>query len=710
MHRAGPSGALPALLRRLPLPAVLAVLAFLGWVPPAADALYAMSPAIAPGPSARPGRPSVEYILHIPAPATHQVRVEAHIPAQATHGGSLELMMAVWTPGSYLVREYARHVESLQAATEDGTALAAVKVTKNRWRIAVPDTEGGTPVVVRYTLYCHELTVRTNFVDPDFALLNGAATYLVPATPDGPAPGPYRVRVELPDGWQRTATSLDPLLDPAGEPAPHAYQAPDFDTLVDAPIYAGNGHLYDLEVDGVPHQVLAHGESGPWEGEKAVSDMAKIVRAERAFWGELPYQKYLFINLIVEGRGGLEHADSSVLMTSRWKMGTREGYLSWLGLVAHELFHAWNVKRLRPAALVSFDYEQENYTRQLWIAEGFTSYYGDLLVHRAGLSTRKEWLESLSKLIKRLQTTPGRKVQTLEGSSFDAWIKLYRPDEDTINSAVSYYTKGAVVAFLLDAAIRRYTDGQRSLDDALRLAWSRYGKDGGAKAEHPDGERFTEQALSRILAETAGRSLDGLLNQALTSTDELDYDRALEWFGLRFKPPKDHEKPAADGEATPTDPDDAHHSAAGAADRADSTGRADQADRADEAAEHGDPGDDDKKEPAAWLGAESRVEDGLLEITSVPRGTPAYDAGLSPGDELVAIGGFRVPPRGLDERLEAFRPGQKSTLLVARRERLLELDVTFGDEPEETWELEVAPDATDAQRAHLAAWLGTTVE
>jgi len=672
------------------IPTLLALFACLTLTPAATAPLHAMTPTTRPTPPTRPDRPdgpdgpSTELIVRIPEPATHRVEVEARIPAAMVRSlsaaGDLELMMAVWTPGSYLVREYARNVESLRATAEDGTELSVTKVTKNRWRISAASSEvgpeAGSAVVVRYVLYCHELTVRTNFVDPDFALLNGAATYLVPATADGPAPGPYRVRFELPAGWERTVTSLDPILDPAGQPAPHAYAAPDFDALVDAPVYAGNGHLYELEVDGVPHRVLAHGESGPWEGEKAVSDMAKIVRAERAFWGELPYSKYLFINLIVEGRGGLEHANSSVLMTSRWKMGTREGYVGWLGLVAHELFHAWNVKRLRPAALASFDYERETYTRELWIAEGITSYYGDLLVHRAGLSTRKEWLESLSRLIKRLQTTPGRKLQSLEAASFDAWIKLYRPDENTVNSAVSYYTKGAVVAFLLDAAIRRYTDGARSLDDAMRLAWRRYGSDAGR--EHPDGDGFTEAAMSRVLAETAGRSLDGLLHQALTSTDELDYDRALEWFGLRFKPPKKH--------------------------------GADSRDEDEVEAEGANGTDASDEKPPAWLGAETRVDDGRLEVTSVPRGTPADAAGLSPGDELLAIGGFRVPPRGLAERLKAFRPGQKSTLLVARRERLVELPVTFGKEPEETWELEVDPNADEAQRSHLADWLGALPE
>jgi len=619
-------------------------------------------------------RQPVAFTLRIPEPATHLVEVEALYPAsppgtsRPTAGGEdpgdLELMMPVWTPGSYLVREYARHVEVVRAESLDGQALAVEKTAKNRWQVAT----GGQPAVVRYRLYCRELTVRTNFVDRDFALLNGAATYLVPAGADGPVPATYQVRLELPDGWSRSATSLDPLTEPAapGEPAetePHAYFARDFQTLVDSPIYAGNGTLYDFEVDGVPHRVLSHGEAGPWEGEKAVSDVAKIVRAQRAFWGELPYEEFLFLNLIVEARGGLEHAESTVLMTSRWKMGTRKGYLEWLGLVAHELFHAWNVKRLRPLELASVDYEREIYTRNLWLVEGVTSYYDDMMVHRAGLSTRDEALAALSHHIKRLQTTPGRKVQPLDLASFDAWIKLYRPDESSVNTAISYYTKGAVVAFLLDTTIRRYTDGRGSLDDALRLAWQRFGAGSAASVSSngsggPAAAGFTSPEMREVLEETAGRSLDAFIDRAIDSTEELDYSQALEWYGLRF----------ADPEVDPEEKDE---------------------------------------EPAGWLGIQTEVDGGRLVITQVPRATPAYEAGLNVDDEILAIDGFRVPPDGLEKRLKAFRPGQHATVTVARRERLIEIPATFGEKPEETWKLELVPEPTPEQRSHLDAWLGT---
>jgi predicted metalloprotease with PDZ domain len=599
-------------------------------------------------------RPAASYTLRFPEPSNHLVDVEARVSAPPGPGGDLELMMAVWTPGSYLVREYARHVEGLRAETADGVELAVEKTAKNRWKIDL-GAGGREDVVVRYRLYCRELTVRTDFVDRELALINGAATFLAPVVHDGPAPGPYRVRLELPPEWQRAVTALDPVADPE-EGSPPGFSAPDYDTLVDSPIYAGNGTLYDFEVDGVPHRVLSHGEGGPWEGEKAVSDVARIVRAQRAFWGELPYREYLFLNLIVEARGGLEHAESSVLMTSRWKMGTRKGYLEWLGLVSHELFHAWNVKRLRPAELTDIDYEREVYTRNLWVAEGITSYYDDLLVHRAGLSSRDEALEALSHHIERIQTTPGRKVQPVDLASFDAWIKHYRRDENTVNTAISYYSKGAVVAFLLDAAIRRYTEDAHSLDDALRTAWRELGPDASSPGEGSADGGFTGAQMREILEQTAGRSLEAFLGQALESTEELDYSAALKWLGLRFAEPE--ENPDERGE-----------------------------------------------EPAGWLGIDTEVVDGRLLVRRVHRGTPAYEAGLNVDDEILAIGGFRVPPRELDERLKSFHPEQPSPLLGARRERLVELPVTFGQEPRETWKLEVDPDATAEQRAHLEAWL-----
>ena len=588
------------------------------------------------------------YTLRFPAPQSHQVEVEARFPAPGG-GPELELLMATWTPGSYLIREFSRHVEALEAEGPDGAPLAVEKTAKNRWRMAA----GGRGATVRYRLYGRELSVRTNVVEPDFALLNGAGTFLVAAGPDGPLPGAFEVRLELPDGWQRVVTALPEAATPPGGAASWRFTAPDYDTLVDSPIYAGSGRLLRFEVDGVPHRLLHHGGEGVWDDARSVADVERIVRAQRDLWGSLPYPRYLFLNLIVEGGGGLEHAESTTLMTSRWKAGTRKGYLDWLWVVSHELFHAWNVKRLRPVELASFDYEREVHTRSLWVAEGVTSYYDDLLVHRAGLASRGEYLERLSKSIERLQTTPGRRVQPLELASFDAWIKHYRPDEHTLNSAVSYYTKGAVVAFLLDAEIRRSSGGERSLDDALRLAWRRFAGPGGGAA---NGGGFTREGFRRVLEETAGAELGPLLERALETTEELDYSRALEWFGLRFK------------------------------------------EREEEPERKGEP-------PAAWLGAETAVEDGRLVVAKVARETPAWEAGLSPEDELLAIDGYRVPPRGLEERLQALRPGRRSTLLVARRERLVELSVTFGEKPAETWKLEPDPEATAEQQARLAAWL-----
>ena len=221
------------------------------------------------------------------------------------------------------------------------------------------------------------------------------------------------------------------------------------------------------------------------------------MRQQAAFWGAAPYPRYVIFNLLTESGGGLEHKNACTLMSSRWKSRTREGYLDWLGLVSHEFFHAWNGKRLRPVELGPFDYEREVYTRGLWMVEGITSYYGDLMVRRAGFSTRKEYLKALGKTIEGVQTTPGRLVQSLDESSFDAWIKLYRRDENTGNSGVSYYTKGEVVAFLLDAKIRRATGGQRSLDDAMRLAYQRY-----------SGERgYRPEEMRKVFEEVAGTGL-----------------------------------------------------------------------------------------------------------------------------------------------------------------------------------------------------------
>ena len=457
----------------------------------------------------------LQYTLHFPAPHTHYVEVAVNIPACGRT--SVELRMAVWTPGSYLVREYARHVEAMKAHTADGVPLSVGKTSKNRWQI----TAGGTDaVLLTYRVYCREMSVRTNWVDADFALLNGAPTFL---TLVENIPRPHDVNVILPPNWTTVMTGL-PARPEVGR---HSYRAADFDTLVDTPLLAGNPTVHAFEIGGKSHYLVNEGEAGVWDGPRSVRDTEKLVLAHWRMWGgELPYDQYLFINMLTQAGGGLEHRNSTVLMANRWCTRSRKPYLDWLRLVSHEYFHVWNVKRLRPAELGPFDYEREVYTKNLWVAEGVTAYYTELGVRRAELCSDSEFFEALSALIRRLQTSPGRRVHPLEMASYDAWIKMYRSDENTANTTISYYTKGAVVAFLLDAKIRSATDDAKSLDDLLRLAYTRYsGKTG-----------FTREEFRSMAEELTGLPLDVWFVRALETTEELDYSEALDWLGMRFAP------------------------------------------------------------------------------------------------------------------------------------------------------------------------------
>jgi predicted metalloprotease with PDZ domain len=284
----------------------------------------------------------VRYTLRFPAPHTHYVQVRAEIPASGRD--EIELMMAVWTPGSYLVREYARHVEAVSATGEGGAALPVRKSAKNRWAVS---TLGAATIVVTYRVYGREMTVRTNWIEAGFALLNGAPTFLTLA--DSP-PRPHEVTVVRPPAWTASVTALPPMPD-----VPDGYCAPDYDTLVDSPILVGDPRSYEFDVDGRPHALANQGEAGIFDGARAAGDLAAIVRAHHGFWKSVPYDRYVFLNLVTEAGGGLEHASSTVLMTSRWATRTRKAYLGWLELASHEFFHVWNGKRLRPAALGPFE-------------------------------------------------------------------------------------------------------------------------------------------------------------------------------------------------------------------------------------------------------------------------------------------------------------------------------------------------------------------
>jgi predicted metalloprotease with PDZ domain len=453
----------------------------------------------------------IVYTVRFPEPAKNYALVEATVPTGKQ--AFIEMMMPIWTPGYYRIENYAGKVQDFAARTTDGKALKVEQPTKNRWRIEAKEAK---VVVASYKLTCASRSVTGNWVGDDMLVLNGGPSFV---TLVEKAKRPHIVRLQLSPKWKQSMTGLDA----AGDGKPNHYQAGDFDTLVDSPIVAGNLAIKEFEVDGSKHYVVAAGDTANWDGNRAASQLQKIVQENRRMWGPLPFKKYVFQFLLKGGGGGLEHANSALMFTSATATRGVEPNLSWLSFVSHEYCHAFNVKRLRPVELGPFDYEKEPRTTGLWVAEGLTTYYGDLIVCRAGLGETKDYLARLSSQIDRLQKSPGRLVQTLDQASRDVWAGGTSGVGGGAKT-ISYYVKGPVVGFVLDAKIQRATKGAKSLDDVMKLAYQRYGGEKG----------FTADQFRQTAEEVAGINLKEPFRKWLATTEELDYTEALDWFGLRF--------------------------------------------------------------------------------------------------------------------------------------------------------------------------------
>ncbi|MEA5476875.1 M61 family metallopeptidase [Pseudanabaena galeata UHCC 0370] len=462
------------------------------------------------------------YRLSIPEPENHLLEVELAIADWQAE--FIDLKLPVWTPGSYLVREYAKHLQDFEATDASGTPLSWQKISKNHWQVkcAINSDHPNNSIInstikIRYRIFCNELTVRTNHIDRTHAFLTGAAVFMYVTEHQQQ---PYTVEIgEIKDNWQ-IATAL-----PALENATLTFYAKDFDTLVDSPFEIGMHQRYEFTVLDKPHSFVVWGQHNA-DMQRIVKDTAAIVAVEAEIFGGLPYDRYDFILHTSNGFGGLEHKNSTVLLYNRLGFRKEESYLQFMNLVAHEFFHTWNVKRIRPKALEKFDYDNENYTSSLWFSEGTTSYYDQIFPLRAGLYDAKHYLKLVSKAITRLQTTFGRNVQSLYDSSFDTWIKLYRPDPNTHNNQISYYLKGELVSLLLDLLIRSKTNNLRSLDRVMQIMWERFGK---------EEIGFSEAELHEVIETVAGVDLSNFWNDYLYGTKELDYNYYLEPFGLELR-------------------------------------------------------------------------------------------------------------------------------------------------------------------------------
>jgi predicted metalloprotease with PDZ domain len=464
-------------------------------------------------------QPLLGYQVAMPSPASHLFEVQmqismAQLVSQGLKSGVLDVKMPVWTPGSYLVREYARHLQEFQAFDQGGKAISSCKVAKNHWQILIQDVE---EITIKYRVFANELTVRTNHLDSTHGYFNGAALFLyIP----GYESYPISIEIVPPPDW-KVATAL-PLL-PEHQ---NTFIAQNFDELVDSPFEIGQHKTYSFEAEGKPHELAIWG-GGNADAEKMIPDFQKIIETESKLFGGLPYDRYLFLlHLSGYGYGGLEHKNCCSLNYPRFGFRDRDKYNRFIQLVAHEFFHLWNVKRIRPKALETFDYEGENYTPSLWFCEGTTSYYDLLIPLRAKLYDAQTFLKGLSKDITRLQTIPGRTIQSLNESSWDAWIKLYRRDANSDNNQISYYLKGQLVSLLLDLLIRDRHNHQKSLDDVMVQMWQQFGQ-----AEIG----YTPDELKTVIESVAQTDLTDFFKQYIYGTAELPYNQFLETVGLQLK-------------------------------------------------------------------------------------------------------------------------------------------------------------------------------
>ncbi|MEO8648124.1 MAG: PDZ domain-containing protein [Acidobacteriota bacterium] len=546
-------------------------------------------------------KPEIRYTVSMPEPWTHLLAVEMRLKWDRAPA-AVDLKMPVWTPGSYLVREYARHVQDM-AANSSGRELAWSKINKNTWRI---ETAAAAEAVITYRVYAHELTVRTNDLNDGHAFWNNAALLLFPA---GQLDLPSTVTVK-PFGKWKVATGLPKVSGSA-----NTFRAPNYDILYDSPFEVSDFRETEFAVRGKPHRMIISGE-GNYDIKKIAADTAKIADEAFQIFGELPLDNYLFIVNVRPGAtsNGLEHLNSTALQFNALNFNNPKGYTAFLGLVAHEYFHLWNVKRIRPDSLGPFDYEHENYTKLLWFAEGATAYYEGILMRRAGLISDKELLETKATMIEQLQARPGRFETSLEEASMDAWIKYYRQDENSINNQISYYDKGELVNMMLDLAIRSASGGKRSLDDVMRTLYTDFYK---------KGQNYTPSDLQAAAEKAAGKSLDAFFSKYVRGTAELDLKPLFVSIGLEIK-------------------------------------------------------SDDEDAKKAYLGANLAEDNGRLLVRSVPAKTPAYDQGLNSGDQIVAVNGLRASQTFLTTYIGDKKPGDKIVLTVFRYDRLRELPITLG--------------------------------
>ena len=591
----------------------------------------------------------IDYAIRPADPHAHLFEVSMRIDHPDPAGQRVAL--AAWIPGSYMIREFARHVVAI-GARAGGRAVRLEKLDKHTWRARAV----AGPLELRYTVYAWDLSVRAAHLDATHAFFNGTSVFLRAV---GQEDVPCRVEITAPEGrayrdW-RVATTLPALrVDARGF---GRYRAEDHDALIDHPVEIGTWRSVRFDAGGADHEVVLTGGQDA-DLARLATDLAPVCAEHARLFepdsGRAPFDRYLFLTMVVgEGYGGLEHRASTALLASRaslpWRgMGDAAGddYRRFLGLASHEYFHAWWVKRVKPAAFARYDLEREQHTRLLWVFEGFTSYYDDLMLVRGGAIDVQAYLKAVADTLGGVLRAPGRQLQSIAESSFDAWTKYYRQDENSPNAIVSYYAKGALVALAMDLSLRARSRGTRCLDDVLRLAWRRWGRD-----FERDRQGMPEGAMPGLVLEATGIDLSREIAQWAEGMADPPLAELLAPFGVELT------------QAPPAAP--------------------------------------------ASLGVRTSAKGGELAIATAYSGGAAQRAGLSAGDVVVAIDGLRASEAMLKARLARARPRDVIEIVAFRRDELMHFEVRLGVPDPGAPRLGLAPRPSAAARRLLAGWLRT---
>ena len=595
------------------------------------------------------------YSIRPADPAAHLFEIRLTVATPDPQGQ--EFAIPAWIPGSYMVRDYARHVVSVRAES-DGRDVGLTKLDKSRWRAAPTDRE----LTLVLEIFAHDESVRGAHLDTTHAFFNGTCVF--PAVV-GQEESECELEIEPPEkpvGKQwRVATAMRRMdAEPYGF---GRYHAADYDELIDHPVEIGELSIGEFEANGIPHAIAIRGDTRV-DMARLCHDLQTICEQHMSLLGvPADLDRYLFLlNAPGTGYGGLEHRWSSANICSRDNLpakgdeGVSDEYRTLLGLLSHEYFHLWNVKRMKPAAFVPYDLSRETHTELLWVFEGVTSYYDDLALVRSGLISVESYLELVGQAVTRVLRGAGRRRQSVAESSFDAWTKFYKQDANAANSIVSYYAKGSLIALSIDLKLRSETGGEASLDDVMRVAWDRWGETGAG---------MPEDGFEKLCAEVSGLDIGDFLDAAVRGTGELPLEPLLGSHGITYQLRR-------------------------------ATG---SKDKGGKAAGNG-------ALPDAWLGADLINRDGRTVFSVVHNGGPAEIAGVSPGDELVALDGLRISFAGAEARTRRYKPGDRSKLTVFRGDELMQLRLRWDEAPADTCFLTIDAEADETAAQLRSAWLG----